>query len=181
MNNINNFLQDLNFKTRKVEQVSNFNMVEKEELIKTLEKEIFNLKNEVDLNLNSIGEIFTKYLADYVNFFEKNVWEFKNLYNKFLEKNEKFNLENNCNKKIDCLKNIKEKLSFANLKFNECFLECVEEVKKIDAIAEYYKDIFSFNRIIKNECSYEVEKIKNLVGVYFFKVNCFYEDWKDIT
>ena len=180
MNNINNFLQDLNFKTQKVEQFSNFNIVKKEELIKTLEREICSLKNEVDLNFNSIGEIFNIYLVDYVNFFAKNIWEFKSLHNKLLEKNKKFNLENDVNKKIDCLNNIKEKLSFANSNFKECFLKSLEEVKKIDAIAEYYKDIFNFNRIIKNECSYEVEKIKNLVGECFFKVNYLYEDWKEI-
>lgn len=163
-------------KGQKKEEISN-------KFLSIIKKEILYLKQEVKENVNLIREIFSIFLVEDKNFFEKKIMDIKNLHNVLFDKI-KFKILNSkydVLKEIELLNKIREKLNFANLNLKGCILKCKKESIKINAISEYYKDIFNFEEIIGNECLDEKENIKILIAECFFKINFFYENWKDIA
>ena len=163
-------------KEQKKEEISN-------KFLSIIKKEILYLKQEVKENVNLIREIFSIFLVEDKNFFEKKIMDIKNLHNVLFDKI-KFKILNSkydVLKEIELLNKIREKLNFANLNLKGCILKCKKETIKINAILEYYKNIFNFEEIINDECLEERENIKILIAECFFKINFFYENWKDIA
>lgn len=163
-------------KEEKKEEISN-------KFLSIIKKEILYLKQEVKENVNLIREIFSIFLVEDKNFFEKKIMDIKNLHNVLFDKI-KFKILNSkydVLKEIELLNKIREKLNFANLNLKGCILKCKKETIKINAILEYYKNIFNFEEIINDECLEERENIKILIAECFFKINFFYENWKDIA
>ncbi len=171
---IKNIKADLE-KEQKKEEISN-------KFLSIIKKEILDLKEDVKEKFELIREIFSIYLVEYEDFFEKKIVDIKNLHNSLFDKikvkvlsSKYYVLE-----EIKFLNKLREKLNFASLNLKECILKCKRETIKIEAILEYYKDIFNFERIIKNECLDEAENIKKLIAECFFKITCFYENWRDV-
>ncbi len=171
---IKNIKADLE-KEQKKEEISN-------KFLSIIKKEILDLKEEVKENIELIREIFNIYLVEYENFFEKKIVDIKNLHNSLFDKIKVKVLSSKCDvlEEIEFLNKLREKLNFASLNLKEYSLKCKRETIKIEAILEYYKGIFNFERIIKNECLDEAENIKKLISECFFKITYFYEDWKDV-